>query len=129
MSLSQKNQVKNTDPVLSIVIPCYNQGNYLKEALDSVEMYDGNYLYEIIIINDGSTEVDTIRILGELREKGYTILNQNNQGLSMARNNGIAFAKGKFFLPLDADNKIRPAYIEKGIAILEKNSNVGVVYG
>lgn len=129
MSLSQKKTIEDTEPILSVIIPCCNHGNYLVDALNSVEQYDGKYLYEVLIVNDGSTDETTLLILSNLEKKGYTILHQENQGLSNARNNGIAFSKGKYFLPLDADNKIRPAYIQKGIEILEKNSDVAIVYG
>jgi glycosyltransferase involved in cell wall biosynthesis len=56
-------------------------------------------------------------------------LHQDNQGLSAARNNGIQLSKGEYYLPLDADNKIRPAYIQKGIEILDKYRDVGIVHG
>jgi glycosyltransferase involved in cell wall biosynthesis len=91
-------------PVISIIIPCYNQGQYILDAISSVEQYPDNSVYEIIIINDGSTDEISITVLKSLEEKGYHVLNQNNQGLSMARNNGIAIAKGKYILPLDADS-------------------------
>ncbi len=116
------------DPVISIIIPCYNQGQYISDAIGSVEKYPDKSVYEIIIINDGSTNEDTIAVLKLLMEKGYHVINQDNQGLSMARNNGIAIAKGKYILPLDADNKIRPAYIDKGIQILDSHPDVGIVY-
>ncbi len=117
------------DPVISIIIPCYNQGQYILDAISSVEQYPDKSVYEIIIINDGSADENSIKVLKSLEEKGYHVLNQDNQGLSMARNNGIAIAKGKYILPLDADNKIRTGYIDKGIHILNTHPEVGVVYG
>jgi glycosyltransferase involved in cell wall biosynthesis len=116
-------------PVLSIIIPCYNHGVYLKDALQNIEQFKNNELYEVIIVNDGSTDADTLRVLEQLQQQGYTILHQQNLGLAMARNNGIESCKGAYFIPLDADNKIRQAYPEKGIAILDKNPDVAVVYG
>ncbi|MES1219394.1 MAG: glycosyltransferase family A protein, partial [Bacteroidota bacterium] len=116
-------------PVLSIIIPCYNHGEYLKEALQSIEQLKSNEQYEIIIVNDGSTDANTLLILEQLQKQGYTILHQQNQGLATARNNGIESCKGNYFIPLDADNKIRQAYIEKGVSILDKNPDVAIVYG
>jgi glycosyltransferase involved in cell wall biosynthesis len=113
---------------LSIIIPCYNMGEFLPDAIASVEQYKGNDI-EMLIINDGSTDIATINKLKELEAKGYNVINQQNQGLAMARNNAIAVCKGEYFLPLDADNKIRPAYIEKGIKILDANPETAVVYG
>lgn len=116
-------------PVISIIIPCYNQGQYIMDAITSVEQYQDKSVYEIIIINDGSTDEVTKSVLKSLEDKGYRVVNQDNQGLSMARNNGITIAKGKYILPLDADNKIRPAYIDNGIRILNTQPEIGIVYG
>ncbi|OSZ77696.1 hypothetical protein CAP36_15125 [Chitinophagaceae bacterium IBVUCB2] len=115
-------------PIISVIIPCYNQGQYINDAINSVEQVADKSLYEILIVNDGSTDDFTKRILISLEEKGYNVINQENLGLSTARNNGILASKGKYLLPLDADNKIRPAYIEKGITILEKKGDIGLVY-
>ena len=113
---------------LSIVIPCFNDGQFIEEALASVEAYP-DPIYEIIIVNDGSTDPVTCQVFDELRGKGYKIIDQPNQGLSAARNTGIKLARGEYILPLDSDNRIRPAYIYKGIEILDKFSDVAVVYG
>lgn len=113
---------------LSVVIPCYNQGEYLLDALSSVQSCL-DPVYEIIIVNDGSNDPLTINLLSYLNDQGYIILDQENQGLARARNNGIAKAAGRYILPLDADNKIRPEYILKGIEILDRSPDVGVVYG
>lgn len=114
--------------LLSIVIPCYNQGHFLKETLASLEACD-NSLFEIIIVNDGSTDEFTNQYLRELSQGGYQVIFQENTGLGQARNNGIARATGQYILPLDSDNKIRPAYISLGIEILETRPDISVVYG
>lgn len=113
---------------LSIIIPCYNMGEFLPDAIASVEQCKRNDI-EMLIINDGSTDAATLSLLKELEAKGYNVINQHNQGLAMARNNAIAMCKADYFLPLDADNKIRPAYIEKGLKILDADPSVAVVYG
>ena len=113
---------------ISVVIPCYNQGNYLKEALASLELCDKN-LFEIVIVNDGSTDSVTNLYLHDLKDNGYNVIFQENQGLGAARNTAIKNAKGNYILPLDADNKIYPAYITKAIEILNENDNIAVVYG
>ncbi len=114
---------------VSIVIPCYNHGEYIEETIASVEKYPDKSVYEIIIVNDGSTDSETIETLKKLEEKGYFVLNQKNTGLADARNNGVKLAKGDYILPLDSDNMIRPDYIKYGIEIMDKNPKVGMVYG
>ncbi len=119
----------STKPIaLSVVIPCYNQGEYLLDALSSIQACL-DPVYEVIIVNDGSSDSITINLLSYLKDQGYFILDQENQGLAHARNNGIAKASGRYILPLDADNKIRADYILKGIEVLDQNPDVGVVYG
>lgn len=112
---------------VSIIIPCYNQGQFIDEAIFSVK----NQTYEnieIIVVNDGSTDELTLSKFKELENKGIFVLHTNNQGLSMARNNGIRESTGDYILPLDADDKIHNAYTEKAVEILDKNSEVGIVY-
>ncbi len=116
-------------PILSIIIPCYNHGQYIQETLDSIESANGKYILEIIIVNDGSTDISTISNLKEIQSKGYTVVNQQNSGLASARNNGIQLAKGKYILPLDSDNKVLKPYLNEAIDILEQNELVDIVYG
>lgn len=114
------------NPILSIVIPCFNHGQYLRDALESIPKLE--HEIEIIIVNDGSTDPFTIEILKTLSTEGYKILNQANQGLGKTRNNGIKIAKGKYILPLDADNKLFPAYLSKGVEYLEGHAEIAVLY-
>jgi glycosyltransferase involved in cell wall biosynthesis len=116
------------DPVISVIVPCYNHGLYVREAVESVKSSAGKYSFEIIIINDGSTDEYTIKVLNELKEEGYCVVNQKNQGLGATRNNGIRKSKGKYILPLDADNKICAPYMTTAIDILENQPDVKVVY-
>ena len=111
-------------PLVSIVIPCYNQGHYLQEAVDSVlaSTYEN---IEIIVVNDGSD----LNIEGLSAQFPKTqIINQEKQGVCVARNNAIENASGKYILPLDADDKIHPTYIEKAVNMLENNPKIGIVY-
>jgi glycosyltransferase involved in cell wall biosynthesis len=116
-------------PRISIIIPCYNHGKYIREAIESVEQCTDKNLYEIIIINDGSTEAVTIEELQKLSLEGYHIINQNNLGLGAARNNAIRLAKGEYILPLDSDNLIFKEYIYDSIKILDEKKDVSMVYG
>jgi len=117
------------NPRVSIVIPCYNHGQYIREALDSVEKVADKSLYEIIIVNDGSKDAYTIEMMDKLAAEGYHVINQVNQGLGRTRNNGIRVAKGDYILPLDSDNRIRPEYIYESIKILDAHPEIAMVYG
>lgn len=118
-----------SNPRVSIIIPCYNYGSYIDEALASVELINEKELFEVIIIDDGSTDAYTIGKLKELEEAGdYKVLYQPNQGVSAARNNGISQARGEFILSLDADNKIHPDYVYKSLKVFDSDSSIDVIY-
>ena len=114
-------------PKISVIIPCYNLGQYIQEALYSVAAQTFQD-YEIIVINDGSTDKKTNQILGGLECSKLKLITTANQGLAKARNTGILQSTGQYILPLDADDKIAPTYLEKALDILEKSKNVGIVY-
>lgn len=115
-------------PPISIVIPCYNQGKFLKDALDSLAKCDKS-LFEIIIVNDGSNDEFTNEYLASLKEQGLHVIFQKNLGLGEARNTGIRNSKGLYILPLDADNKISPEYITESLAVFQTDPEIAVVYG
>ena len=114
-------------PLVSVIIPCYNLGRYLDEAVDSVlaQTYSN---YEIIIINDGSTDKFTNLLLKKYNKPKTRVIHTNNQGLAAARNNGIKAARGKYILPLDADDKIHHSYIDKAVAAFKQKPQLGIVY-
>ncbi|MCH7408646.1 glycosyltransferase [Belliella sp. DSM 111904] len=113
--------------MISIIIPCYNTGQYLEDALESV--FNCNFQdYEIIIVNDGSDDNQTNQILGLIKHKKIKIITQENKGLSSARNLGVRNSNGEFVLFLDSDNKILDGYFEQAIKFFKEDSTVGVVY-
>ena len=95
-------------PQISVVIPCYNQAQYIAECLDSIVAQTFKD-YEVIIVNDGSTD-NSLEIIKQYidRYENFLLLNQSNQGVVFARNNAISKAKGKYIYPLVADDKIAP---------------------
>lgn len=114
--------------LVSIIVPCYNQGEYLPECLDSVlaQTYAN---WECIIINDGSID-NTDAIAKEYCKKDsrYKYLYQENQGVITARNNAILYSRGDYILPLDGDDKIDKTFLMKTVKKLNDNDNVKVVY-
>ena len=92
------------NPMVSVIIPVYNAEAYLEECLDSVVNQTLKNI-EIICVNDGSTD-NSLDILKEYQEKDdrVIIINQENQGAGVARNQGIKVAKGNYLSILDADD-------------------------
>jgi glycosyltransferase involved in cell wall biosynthesis len=118
------------EQLISVIIPCYNHGRYLTEAVASVVAQTfGDW--ELIIVDDGSTD-DSAAVAEQLiaRYPQYRIrlLRQANQGLSASRNNGIRLARGAYILPLDADDQIEPDMLAATLAVLERRPEVGFVY-
>jgi len=116
------------DVDVSIVVPTWNDGVLLLDALASIERCRPART-ELVVVNDGSTDPETLRILAALRERGTFVLDKPNGGLSSARNAGIERARGRYILPLDADNRLRPGFIEAACEALALQPGIGVVYG
>ena len=119
---------KEKQTIISVIIPCYNQAGYLPETLES--LFQQTYPYwEAIIVNDGSPD-DTEKIALEYVGKDQRVhyVYKENGGLSSARNKGIECARGEFILPLDADDIIKPEYIEKALKAFEQNPQIKLVY-
>lgn len=116
-----------TSPKLSVVIPCFNHGEFLTEAVASVTSAPRNDI-ELIIVDDGSTDERTANEMAALAALDIHVIRQKNKGLSAARNTAIRASTAPYILPLDADDRLRPGYIEHGIRILDADPRVGVVY-
>ena len=113
-------------PKVSVVIPCYNHGQYLDEAVNSIlkQTYQD---FEIIIVNDGSTDPFTAEKLRNYYKPKTTIIHTENRGPSAARNTGIRAAKGEYIVTLDADDWFAASFLEKAKAIIEQYPAIGVV--
>jgi glycosyltransferase involved in cell wall biosynthesis len=122
----RRGQIESQGPTISIVIPCHNHGEYVGQAVGSV--FEQTYQnFEVIIVDDGSNDENTRRNLSNFRSN-IKLIQTAHQGLATARNTAIEAARGKYILPLDADDKIGETYLEKAFDILETNENVGIVY-
>ena len=117
-------------PVVSVIMPCYNQARYVSEAMESV-FRQTDTRWELIVINDGSTD-ETTSVVGEFiqshPERDIRLLEQQNRGPSAARNAGARVARGSFFITLDADDRIAPTFIARCMAELERDPKTGFVY-
>src|SRR5262249_26693584 len=95
---------KEQAPLVSIIIPCYNQAHYLSDAIDSVRKQTYSHA-EIIVVDDGSTD-NTSNVAALYKDVKY--IKQRNQGLSAARNSGLQQSKGHVLVFLDADDRLLP---------------------
>jgi glycosyltransferase involved in cell wall biosynthesis len=113
---------------VSIVIPCFNHGEFLPEAVASVTKITRDDI-ELIVVDDGSTDEGTVREVDKLVAQGIKVIRQGNNGPAGARNAAIRASQGEYILPLDADDRLRSGWIDSAIAILDSDAQVGVVYG
>ena len=119
-----------TPPTVSVVIPCYQQAEYLTEAVESVvgQTYPD---WEIVIVDDGSTDATAAVAEGLIAahpDRRIRLLRQANGGVATARNNGIAISTGRYVLPLDADDALLPAMLERTVGLLEADDSVAIAY-
>ena len=118
------------DPLVSIIIPCFNHGAYLDECLDSVAAQSYPNI-EVIIVDDASTDPLTLDALELVdRERRVTVLRlDRNRGPGAARNVALGAIRGRFVLPLDADNMLLPDAVESLVRQLQvAGERVGFIY-
>ena len=114
------------DDLVSVVIPLFNQGHFLLGAIDSVRAAGYPHV-EIVVVDDGSTDQQTIEIFDKLT--GVTKVRQANAGLSAARNAGIAAAAGRYVVPLDSDDLLSEGFLGPAVDALRRNPDLGYVAG
>ncbi len=107
-------------PFFSVIVTCYNYGRYIEDALKSLAEQTCQD-FEIIIVDDGSTEQETVDKLCSLKAKGYNVISRPNGGPSAARNTGIAAAVGTFIVCLDADDCFVPGFLAEAKKVLSNN--------
>ncbi len=111
------------DKLFSIIVPVYNTEKYLNKCIDSILNQTINN-YEIIIINDGSTD-NSLKKLSEYKNKdNIKIINQENKGLSSARNTGLKHSKGDYIIFIDSDDYIDKSFLENINKNLDKNTEL-----
>lgn len=120
--------MSDANALVSIVIPCYNAAPYLEACVESV-LAQSCPRYEVIIVNDGSTD-DTASVLNKFLGLAHVrIIHQNNTGISGARNKGLACASGKYILFVDADDTIQHNLVERAIGKAEDSGADAVFFG
>jgi glycosyltransferase involved in cell wall biosynthesis len=113
-------------PRVSVVIPCFNLGHFLPEAIASVRRQTFRE-FEIIVVDDGSTDAETASATRQAAGPGVQVLRTENRGLSAARNLGISQARGEYISCLDADDLFDPEWLTLAVARLDADAGLAFV--
>jgi glycosyltransferase involved in cell wall biosynthesis len=113
----------NKFPLVSVIIPTYNRGWILKEAIESVQSQTYKN-FELIIVDDGSTD-NTQDILEKFKEE-LIVIRQTNKGVSAARNKGVVFSRGTFISFLDSDDLWKPEKLANQVAFFVSNPEIHI---
>jgi glycosyltransferase involved in cell wall biosynthesis len=114
-----------TKPMVSVIIPSYNYGHFVREAIDSVQAQTYSH-HEIIVVDDGSTD-RTSEVVSQY--PGVRFIRQHNRGASAARNRGIQESRGQYVVFLDADDRLLPQHFEISLEAFRSHPEVGWVCG
>ena len=114
-------------PLVSVIVPLYNQESYIKETLNSLVRQSHSH-WEALVIDDGSTDQSYQKAL-EVVDPRIRLVRQENQGVSAARNAGLELSKGQYFCFLDADDVFPPESISSRVALFEQNPTLAFVDG
>ena len=121
-----RSRTEDTVPEVSVVVPCYNAGADLPRALASVRAQTFED-YEIIVVDDGSTDPATLDVLDSL-SGDVRLIRQPNKGLPGARNTGFREAAGRYVVPLDCDDFVDPSFLDEMLTALKARRDAGYVF-
>jgi glycosyltransferase involved in cell wall biosynthesis len=111
---------------VAVVIPCFNDGATLAETLASLE---GQEPHELVVVDDGSTEAETLERLTELERNGVRVVHRPNGGLSAARMSGVEATSAPYVFPLDADDAVAPGALAALADALDAHPESALAWG
>ncbi|MFN2627993.1 MAG: glycosyltransferase family 2 protein [Gaiellaceae bacterium] len=111
---------------VAVVIPCYDDGATLPEALESLGREEP---HEVVVVDDGSTDPETLRVLGDLRRNGIHVARRENGGLSAARMTGVEATSAPYVFPLDADDALAPGALAALADALDARPQAALAWG
>jgi glycosyltransferase involved in cell wall biosynthesis len=114
------------EPLVSIIIPCYNAAPFIRETIESI-LIQTEQDFELIAVNDGSKD-NSLTILESIVDHRIIILNQINSGVSIARNNGFKKATGKYIVFFDADDLMTPNFLKSRVEVLSANDSMSYAF-
>jgi len=113
-------------PTVSVIVPCYNLGAYLEEAIESVQAQTLQD-YEILVVDDGSSDDFTRELLANAHWPHTQVFVTENRGLAAARNLLIAKSSGEYLCALDADDRLHPEFLERTVGVLRARPELAFV--
>jgi glycosyltransferase involved in cell wall biosynthesis len=119
--------MSRTEPRVTVLIPCFNDGATVTETVASARAQDEPVA--VVIVDDGSTDTATLAVLDELEASGATVIHQSNAGTPVARTTALEAATTKFVLPLDADDILLPGAVRFLADILEDHPEAAASWG
>lgn len=120
--------VPDLHPDVTVLIPARDAGGWVVDAVCSVRAA-AQVRTEVIVVDDGSRDPQSCQVLALLEVVGVTVVHQPPLGISAARNAGLSLSTAPAVLPLDADNLLRPGFLEAALPVLADEPGVGAVYG
>jgi glycosyltransferase involved in cell wall biosynthesis len=111
---------------VSVIIPCFNDGTTVREAVASAKTERPR---EIIVVDDGSTDSQTLSVLDDLAAGGVTVLHQSNQGPAAARTHGLRHASSRLVFNLDADDLLVPGALVRMVSALDADQRLSLAWG
>jgi len=118
-------QVSEPAPRVAVVVPCFNSGKFLVEAIESAAPEAD----ELVIVDDESTDTGTLGLLGELERKGYQVIRRRNGGPAAARMTGVAATTSPYIFPLDSDDRLESGALLELADALDANPSAGAAWG
>src|SRR5690349_12205302 len=116
-------------PRISFVVPVYNMAGFLADCLNSIFAQEGNYDYEVIVIDDASTDasVEAVAAFKDPRIRFYR--HRENVGAAGTITEGLTRARGEYVARIDPDDRYRPHFLSRAVEVLEQHPDVGLVFG
>lgn len=111
---------------VAVIVPCFNDGPLATEAVESVQEVEGA---EVVVIDDGSTDTETLTALERLREREIRVISRPNAGVSAARMTGVEQTSAPYVYPLDSDDQVAPGGLSALADALDRNPDAGFAYG
>jgi glycosyltransferase involved in cell wall biosynthesis len=111
---------------VAVVVPCFDDGATLPETLASLR---GQEQHELVVVDDGSTDADTLELLARLEREGTRVVRRANGGLAAARMTGLEATSAPYVYPLDADDVLEPGALAALADALDADAGLAVVWG